>query len=87
LEGHPQEQPKLSLEQWRLTTDNGDHSLEQWRLVMEPGFLPKSVEVILKLFRSSWSCRRSTWRNGGMPWLTLEQWRLTLELWRLTQEQ
>jgi hypothetical protein len=47
------EQPKLSLEQWRLTTDNGDHSLELWRLVMEPCMLPKSVEVILKFFRSS----------------------------------
>jgi hypothetical protein len=31
-----QEQLKLSLEQWRLTTDNGDHSLELWRLIMEP---------------------------------------------------
>jgi hypothetical protein len=40
--------------------------------------LPKSLEVILKLFSSSWSCHR--WSNGGIPWLTLEQWRLTLEL-------
>ena len=30
-----QEQPKLSLEWWRLTTDNGDHSLELWRLIIE----------------------------------------------------
>jgi hypothetical protein len=42
--GFNQEQPKLSLEQWRLTTDNGDHSLELWSLIME-----------LKIFRSSWS--------------------------------
>jgi hypothetical protein len=48
--GSPQEQLKLSQKQWRLTTDNGDHSLELWRLVMESGILPKSVEVILKLF-------------------------------------
>jgi hypothetical protein len=44
--------------------------------------LPKFVEVILKLFRLSWSYCRSPWSNG-MPWLTLE---LTMELWKLTQE-
>jgi hypothetical protein len=48
--------------------------------------LPKSLEVILKLFRSSWSGRWSTWSNGGMSSLTLDQWRVTLELWRFTQE-
>jgi hypothetical protein len=30
-----QEQPKLSLEQWGFTMDNGDHFLELLRLVME----------------------------------------------------
>jgi hypothetical protein len=45
---------------------------------MEPEMLPMSVEVLLKIFRSTWS-------NGAMSWLTLEQGRLTMELWRLTQ--
>jgi hypothetical protein len=51
--------------------------------------LPKSVEVILKLYRSSWDCCRSTWSNGGI----IEHWRVTqwppklsLEQWSLTTE-